>query len=229
MLHLHSENIIHRDLAARNILLTANLDAKVSDFGLSRQKEAKEFESKTKSDVGPLKWMSPEAIKKKVYSTKSDVWSYSILMWEVIARREPYPKMDSVTAAMAVCHEDLRPTIPAYCEPVFSRLMQSCWNTDPEERPSFKEICEVLSSYDFSSSKEIVECTEEKSVSSSQCVMPFREDPKNVLKYSTMGNFEETQISTRDLNNSSVLTSYGRISLIIQNDSVNIADQTDTK
>jgi len=218
MLHLHSENIIHRDLAARNILLTANLDAKVSDFGLSRQKEAKEFESKTKSDIGPLKWMSPEAIKKKVYSTKSDVWSYSILMWEVIARREPYPEMDSVAAAMAVCHEDLRPTIPAHCEHVFSRLMQSCWNTDPEERPSFKEICEVLSSYDFSSSKEIVECTE-----------PFREDPKPVLKYSTMGNFEETQISTRDLNDPSVLTSYGRISVIIENDSVNIADQTDTK
>jgi len=78
MLHLHNENIIHRDLAARNILLTGALRAKVTDFGFSRQIESSDTQSKTSSDVGPLKWMAPEALVNRTYSNKSDVYSFSI-------------------------------------------------------------------------------------------------------------------------------------------------------
>eukprot|EP00027_Filamoeba_sp_ATCC50430_P009694 CAMPEP_0168557866 /NCGR_PEP_ID=MMETSP0413-20121227/9660_1 /TAXON_ID=136452 /ORGANISM="Filamoeba nolandi, Strain NC-AS-23-1" /LENGTH=705 /DNA_ID=CAMNT_0008588939 /DNA_START=117 /DNA_END=2234 /DNA_ORIENTATION=+ len=144
MLHLHSENIIHRDLAARNILLTEHMEVKVSDFGMSRQKEAGVAESKTKSDVGPLKWMAPEAIRRKLYSVKSDVWSFGVVMWELLARQEPYPDLDPVEAAMSVVHEGLRLEAPQGTPPGLDNIMKQCWSTDPESRPSFKEICNLL-------------------------------------------------------------------------------------
>merc|ERR1712146_108664 len=85
MSHLHTEGIIHRDLATRNILLSEGLTPKISDFGLSRF-GAPDDDNQTKSDVGPLKWMAPEAIKARVYGKKTDVWSYGVTVWEIVAR-----------------------------------------------------------------------------------------------------------------------------------------------
>jgi len=149
MLHLHAEKIVHRDLAARNILLTSNYEPKVSDFGLSRIKQT-EATSKTASDVGPLKWMAPESINRKVYSFSSDVWSYGVTMWELVARSEPYPDLDPVNAAMAVIHKGVRLPIPTSCDNVLGEIMQSCWNDDPEQRSTFKEICTKLASKESS-------------------------------------------------------------------------------
>jgi serine/threonine protein kinase len=123
MYHLHSENVIHRDLAARNILLTEEMTPKVSDFGLSRQKEHQE-ENVTKSETGPLKWMSPEALKDRKYSTKSDVWSFGVLVWEVTHRAEPYGNLNPTQAAMGVVYENLRLQIAPNAPPLLSQLMQ---------------------------------------------------------------------------------------------------------
>jgi len=144
MLHLHSEKIIHRDLAARNVLLTDNFDVKVTDFGLSRK--GGEQSEVTRSDVGPLKWMPPEAILEKIYSTKSDVWSYGVVIWEIICRSDPYPNEDAVKAAMTVCYEKARLPIPDHCAQMFAALMKACWEQDPERRPSFKDIIATLDS-----------------------------------------------------------------------------------
>jgi serine/threonine protein kinase len=123
MYHLHSENIIHRDLAARNILLTDDLIPKVSDFGLSRQKESDE--NVTESASGPLKWMAPEALKERKYSTKSDVWSFGVVVWEVVHKEDPYPGLTPARAAMGVVFENLRLEVKEDCPPVLQTLIQS--------------------------------------------------------------------------------------------------------
>lgn len=95
MLHLASEGVIHRDLAARNVLLTEEKSAKVADFGLSKVLVEQDA-IYSKGDVGPLKWMSPEAIRHKKYSEKSDVWSFGVTCIEILTRESPYPGMDAV-------------------------------------------------------------------------------------------------------------------------------------
>jgi len=140
MLHLAMEGIIHKDLAARNILLTKSLDAKVSDFGLSRIMDNSAVVY-SKSDVGPLKWMSPEAIRKKKYSEKSDVWSFGIVCYEVFARKEPFEDLDAIQVATSVVMDGLRCTLPSDAPPFMHTLVSSCYETEPENRPTFKQIC----------------------------------------------------------------------------------------
>jgi len=139
MLHLALEGIIHKDLAARNILLTKTLEAKVSDFGLSRIADNTAVVY-SKSDVGPLKWMSPEAIRKKKYSEKSDVWSYGTVCYEVYARKEPFEDLDAIQAATSVVMDGLRCKLPNNAPPFMHTLLNSCFEVEPEKRPTFKEI-----------------------------------------------------------------------------------------
>jgi serine/threonine protein kinase len=86
--HLHSENIVHRDLAARNILMAENLP-RVADFGFSRAVE-RDGRGKTNASTGPIKWMAPESLRTKEYSKMSDVWSFGILCYEILAGKEPH-------------------------------------------------------------------------------------------------------------------------------------------
>lgn len=97
---LIKNGIIHRDLAARNILLDENLNAKVSDFGLSKVVESRKDSIYSTSDVGPLRWMSPEALEKKKYSEKSDVWSFGVCAFEILTGEQPYSEFqDAVVVA----------------------------------------------------------------------------------------------------------------------------------
>jgi c-src tyrosine kinase len=124
MHHLHSENIIHRDLAARNILIKReSMEVKVSDFGLSRQKDHHDT-NVTETQTGPLKWMAIEALRERKYSTKSDVWSYGVVMWELLCRSEPYPHLSAVHAAIAVIKDGLRLPIPDDAPPLFIKIMK---------------------------------------------------------------------------------------------------------
>jgi len=145
MLHLHSEGIVHRDLAARNILLTEHFDAKVTDFGMSRVKGGNTQDSKTTNDVGPLKWMPPESIKDKLYSYKTDVWSYGVVMYELLERQDPYGDLDAVTVGMRVVYEGLRLQCPQRAAATWKELMTKCFKENSEERPTFKEIANSFS------------------------------------------------------------------------------------
>ncbi|PRP84531.1 hypothetical protein PROFUN_05866 [Planoprotostelium fungivorum] len=162
MLHLHKEKVIHRDLAVRNILLSKHCEAKVADFGLSRTQDNTDEVGQTVSTIGPTKWMSPEAITSRQYSTKSDVFSFGVVMWEIIQVRDPWPQYDVLSTAVAVTTRGERLDVPQETPTDIADLMRrgwtrhdvelklrlECWLTSPNERPSFEEICSVLSTKD---------------------------------------------------------------------------------
>ena len=119
MYHLHCEGIIHRDLAARNILLQGtqeNLICKITDFGMSRkllqinnqqdQDQVQATYQKTSTAKGPLKWMSPESLKEKKYSKYSDIWSFGIVLWEIMKGKEPFEELNNVEAAIKVIENE---------------------------------------------------------------------------------------------------------------------------
>ncbi|PRP89561.1 putative leucine-rich repeat receptor-like protein kinase [Planoprotostelium fungivorum] len=146
MYHLHQEKVIHRDLAARNILLSKYLEAKVSDFGLSRETQAIDDAAQTQNNVGPLKWMAPEAMTGRVYSKATDVFSYGVTVWEILTEKEPWTGLNPMEAAMKVIQQKERMPIPSSVETWLANLIRDCWVPEPSRRPLFPSICETLSS-----------------------------------------------------------------------------------
>jgi len=147
MLHLHANNIIHRDLAARNILLSSGGVPKISDFGMSRKVDNRYVGGNTKNDIGPIRWMSPESLKTQQYSVKSDIWSFGILIYEIVARQEPHAnEVDQFEVAQLIRDQSLIPKISKekIYSPVLKELMEKCWNQDPQKRPNFETICTIL-------------------------------------------------------------------------------------
>ncbi|PRP84098.1 hypothetical protein PROFUN_04089 [Planoprotostelium fungivorum] len=140
MQHLHKEKIIHRDLATRNILLNRHCEAKVADFGLSREQENTDEAGQTHSFVGPVKWMSPEAIRDRKYSTKSDVFSYGVVMWEILEATEPWAGESAMSVAIRVTTNRERLTTPTECPPSLADIMTACWLEEPNDRPDFAQI-----------------------------------------------------------------------------------------
>jgi len=149
--HLHQENILHRDLAARNILLRPNYQPLIADFGLSKKvpinldpKERSQVKTTSDSFRGPYKWMAPESLQKGEFSIKSDTYSYGVVLYEIVARQEPFPLYSIQEAAKKVVYENLRLVPPPITPPKFSSLMNRCWERDPAYRPDFKEIGNLL-------------------------------------------------------------------------------------
>ncbi|XP_047205627.1 vascular endothelial growth factor receptor 1 isoform X2 [Girardinichthys multiradiatus] len=142
---LASRKCIHRDLAARNILLTDNKVVKICDFGLARN-IYKDQDYVRKGDARlPLKWMSPESIFDKVFTTQSDVWSYGILLWEIFSLgASPYP---GIHIDEEFCHRlksGTRMRAPEYSTSEIYSTMLACWDANPSERPTFTNLVEIL-------------------------------------------------------------------------------------
>jgi serine/threonine protein kinase len=143
MQHLHQNKIIHRDLAARNILLNNNVP-KVSDFGLSRKVDDILRNSTTRNNVGPIRWMAPEALRDGTYSAKTDVWSFGIVMFEVITQSEPHVEEDPLFIGIKIRDGAIFPRLPAASDQGLKTLMEQCCRKEPNERPDFNNICHVL-------------------------------------------------------------------------------------
>uniref|UniRef100_A0A4W5RG88 receptor protein-tyrosine kinase n=1 Tax=Hucho hucho TaxID=62062 RepID=A0A4W5RG88_9TELE len=145
MTYLADLGYIHRDLAARNILVNSNMVCKVSDFGLSRVLEDDPDAAYTTSGGKiPIRWTAPEAIAYRKFSSSSDVWSYGVVMWEVMSYGErPYWNLTNRDVIKSV-EEGYRLPAPMGCSGALHTLMLDCWQKDRNERPRFCQIVTVL-------------------------------------------------------------------------------------
>ncbi|XP_030319696.1 ephrin type-A receptor 2 [Calypte anna] len=145
MKYLANMNYVHRDLAARNILVNSNLVCKVSDFGLSRVLEDDpEATYTTSGGKIPIRWTAPEAISYRKFTSASDVWSYGIVMWEVMSFGErPYWELSNHEVMKAI-NEGFRLPAPLDCPSAIYQLMMQCWQQDRSRRPKFADIVSIL-------------------------------------------------------------------------------------
>ncbi|XP_038066557.1 tyrosine-protein kinase receptor Tie-1-like [Patiria miniata] len=143
MHHLSEVGVIHRDLAARNILLDSQLVAKVSGFGLSRVEDIYVQMSRTRV---PTRWLSLESLTSKTYTSKSDVWSFGILLWEIATLgATPYEDIN-IKDLLSRLQSGYRMPKPINCDNEIYTLMLMCWQEDPANRPDFKKLVTRLTS-----------------------------------------------------------------------------------
>ncbi|KAL8253437.1 hypothetical protein R6Q59_037130 [Mikania micrantha] len=141
MNYLHENNIIHRDLKSANLLMDENGIVKVSDFGVARVQNKSGIMT---AETGTYRWMAPEVIEHRPYNHKADVFSFGIVMWELLAKKLPYTSLTPLQAAIGVVQKGLRPVIPKHTHPEIVGLLEQCWQQDPSLRPEFSEIITVL-------------------------------------------------------------------------------------
>ena len=146
MSHVHTCGIIHRDLSARNILISPDLSCKICDFGLSRDVEGCDVYERSSKGPLPIRWMAPESLNDQCFTKKSDVWSYGVLLWEIVTLgATPYPGMSAREVIQGVVMGKWLQK-PLHCKQELYCMMTRCWVAEPIGRPSFKEIvCDVES------------------------------------------------------------------------------------
>ncbi|CAH0556084.1 unnamed protein product [Brassicogethes aeneus] len=145
MEYLSSRRCIHRDLAARNVLVSDGNILKIADFGLARDTNCKDYYRKKTDGRLPVKWMAPEALFHKVYTTQSDVWSYGILLWEIMTLGgNPYPSVPNVDTLFQLLRNGRRMEKPDCCSLEIYKIMKDCWSYYPTERPQFSHLVEDL-------------------------------------------------------------------------------------
>eukprot|EP01113_Clastostelium_recurvatum_P021189 TRINITY_DN2505_c0_g1_i1.p1 TRINITY_DN2505_c0_g1~~TRINITY_DN2505_c0_g1_i1.p1 ORF type:complete len:547 (-),score=139.75 TRINITY_DN2505_c0_g1_i1:184-1824(-) len=140
---LHESNpvFIHRDLKSSNLLVDENMRVKICDFGLSAVKQRHQMMKDQTSAKGTPLYMAPEVMMFREFNETSDVYSFGIVLWEILVRKEPFSHFRGLEAfRTAVCIHHERPPIPADCLESLRRLIERCWDKDPARRPSFREI-----------------------------------------------------------------------------------------
>ncbi|XP_072961819.1 uncharacterized protein [Typha angustifolia] len=154
MEYLHSKNIVHFDLKCDNLLVNLKDQSrpicKVGDFGLSKIKRNTLVSGGVR---GTLPWMAPELLNgsSNKVSEKVDVFSFGIVMWEILTGEEPYANMHYGAIIGGIVNNTLRPPVPATCDPEWKRVMEQCWAPDPVQRPSFTQIASKLRSMSVAS------------------------------------------------------------------------------
>ncbi|CAL1297129.1 unnamed protein product [Larinioides sclopetarius] len=145
MEYLASRKLIHRDLAARNVLLAEDNVVKICDFGLA--KDCYKYSNYIKKTDGllPIKWMAIESILDRVFTTKSDIWSFGILLWELFTLgNNPYPGVEVNEEFFKKLKNGYRMEKPEFAPEKVYQLMKNCWLDDPSERPDFSSLAEKI-------------------------------------------------------------------------------------
>ncbi|KAI5947180.1 Tyrosine-protein kinase Lck [Manis javanica] len=146
MAFIEEQNYIHRDLRAANILVSDTLSCKIADFGLARLIEDNEYTAKEGAKF-PIKWTAPEAINYGIFTIKSDVWSFGILLTEIVTHgRIPYPGMTNPEVIQNL-ERGYRMVRPDNCPEELYHLMMLCWKERPEDRPTFDYLRSVLEDF----------------------------------------------------------------------------------
>ncbi|KAK2646087.1 hypothetical protein Ddye_021282 [Dipteronia dyeriana] len=141
MAYVHGLGLIHRDLKSDNLLISNDKSIKIADFGVAR------IEVQTEGmtpETGTYRWMAPEMIQHRPYTQRVDVYSFGIVLWELITGMLPFQNMTAVQAAFAVVNKGARPIIPNDCLPVLGEIMSRCWDSNPDVRPPFSEVVRML-------------------------------------------------------------------------------------
>ncbi|XP_074649140.1 proto-oncogene tyrosine-protein kinase receptor Ret-like [Tubulanus polymorphus] len=146
MQYLSEMKLVHRDLAARNVLVASMKKVKISDFGLTRDiYEADAYTKKSKGRI-PVKWMAPESLYDQIYTAKSDVWSYGVVLWEIATLgATPYPGIPP-ERLYNILKTGYRMERPANCGEKLYSIMVKCWSTAPSERTPFSELVKIFDS-----------------------------------------------------------------------------------
>ncbi|KAK3088243.1 hypothetical protein FSP39_016545 [Pinctada imbricata] len=148
MKYLESLNMVHRDLATRNCLVGTNYTIKISDFGMSRSLYSADYYRIEGRAVLPIRWMAWESILLGKFTTKSDVWSFAVTLWEVLtfAKDQPYDSLTDEQVIENAGHyyrndsKEVYLPQPPNCPKELYDLMFECWNRNEAYRPTFREI-----------------------------------------------------------------------------------------
>eukprot|EP00055_Hartaetosiga_balthica_P016127 m.100249 g.100249 ORF g.100249 m.100249 type:complete len:678 (+) comp9042_c1_seq1:209-2242(+) len=139
MLYLHKMGIVHRDLKSANILVAQDQKTlRISDFGCCR--EYKQGKSSIMSFSGTAAWMAPEIIRSESCSERVDVWSFGVVLWELLTGEIPYKGVDATAIVWGVGNNNLRLPVPDTAPDGFKLLLKQCWNATPKHRPEFRQI-----------------------------------------------------------------------------------------
>ena len=145
MAFLHQHGIIHRDLKSMNVLLDDNLLPKLCDFGVARFYNGVSDEPMTQS-AGTPNWMAPEMQKNAAYGPEVDVYSYAMLMYELVTDDIPWRDVSPLNVMRIVVVQRMRPKLPPNLDPSLKELIKMCWADNPQERPTFREIYKMFKS-----------------------------------------------------------------------------------
>ncbi|XP_078355950.1 proto-oncogene tyrosine-protein kinase receptor Ret-like isoform X1 [Oculina patagonica] len=141
---ISSLQLIHRDLAARNVLVGEGLRCKITDFGMARDLGKAEVYVRRSNGLMPVKWMAVESLKSQVFTTKSDVWSYGIVLYEIFTLgRNPYEGMTGEEVFNYVASGQRLPSTSAMSTELYNLMLQ-CWQRDPSKRPAFGSIVDWM-------------------------------------------------------------------------------------
>eukprot|EP00063_Salmo_salar_P086838 XP_014061673.1 PREDICTED: protein-tyrosine kinase 2-beta-like [Salmo salar] len=144
LVYLEGINMVHRDIAVRNVLVATADCVRLGDFGLSRYIEEEEYYKASVSRL-PIKWMAPESINFRRFTTSSDVWMFAVCMWEILSRgQQPFFWLENRDVIIQL-EQGIRLPKPDDCPPALYSLMTRCWSYNPRERPSFTELVVKIS------------------------------------------------------------------------------------